>query len=220
MYIDIVKTNNAIALEHREQERGALIWSLNFFIEHFIDNTDKKYYRDSRKEFLSIKQRIQGKEAIIRGLLMGKRVNYSARTVLSPDPSLKFGQIRIPEVMAPFLTVPVVITDLNMAAMTELMKQGKITHLTPGSGDLRGRRGLVTENIIASPRLRVGDKVDRWLQNGDYVIFNRQPTLHKQGMMGYEVVLGKPLTIGLHLSYTTPHNADFDKDFSITKLIN
>ena len=62
--------------------------------------------------------------------------------------------------------------------------------------------------------LRLGDEVDRWLENGDWVVYNRQPTLHKQGMMGYEVVLGEGLTTGLHLGYTKQHNADFDGDES------
>ena len=68
--------------------------------------------------------------------------------------------------------------------------------------------------MVKEHNLKIGDAVDRWLQDGDYLIFNRQPTLHKQGMMGYEVVLGDQLTIGLHLSVTPAHNADFDKDFS------
>ena len=56
--------------------------------------------------------------------------------------------------------------------------------------------------------LVIGDEVDRWLENGDWVVFNRQPTLHKQGIMGYEVVLGSPSTIGLALNVTRAHNAD------------
>jgi len=211
MYIDIVKTNNAIKTAANESDREKFITNLNFMIEHFIDNTDAKYSQGNRKEFLSLKQRIQGKEALIRGLLMGKRVNYSARTVLSPDPNLKFGQIRIPKVMAPYLTVPVTIATFNQEAMTTLLREGKITHLTPGSGKLKGRRIRVDDRLRNQHILQPGDKVDRWLQNGDFIIFNRQPTLHKQGMMGYEVVLGDPLTIGLHLSVTTAHNADFDK---------
>lgn len=220
-YMDIIRHNTLLQQATNEKKRDELLRSMIYVIEHYIDNTDGKYSQGNKKEFLSIKQRIQGKEALIRGALMGKRVNYSGRTVLSPDPSLKFGQIRIPEIMAKYLTVPVTIFSLNQQAMMALLdpkdEQGrdlpsKITHITPGHGKLKGRRIKVDGKIRKEYQLFPGDRVDRWLQNGDYIIFDRQPTLHKQSMMGYEVVLGKPLTIGMHLSYTTPHNADFDGD--------
>lgn len=212
MYMEIISKNNEIPNTVDEMKRSELIASLNSLISHFIDNTDGTYSQGQNKEFKTIKQRIQGKEAYIRNALMGKRVNYSARTVLSPDPSLKFGQVRIPRVMASVLTVPVVVTQYNREAMSRLMKTGKITHIIPSKGDFKGSRLRVTDEIIKEYELRIGDKVDRHLQNGDTVLFNRQPTLHKFSMMGYEVVLSDQLTIGLHLSVTTPHNADFDGD--------
>jgi len=213
MYIDIIKHNNALAdPKLTEKDRDDKLAGLFFHIEHLIDNTDGKYAPQQNKAFESIKQLVQGKEAIIRGLLMGKRVNFSARTVLSPDPNLKFGQIRIPKAMASTLTQSVTINQYNIESMTKLLREGKITHVTRGSGKLKGSRLRVTDIQRKEGDLQIGDKVDRWLQNGDYVLFNRQPTLHKQGMMGFEVVLSDQLTIGLHLSYTTPFNADFDGD--------
>jgi len=131
---------------------------------------------------------------------------------LFPDPNLKFGQIKIPKKMAPILTQKETINQYNQEAMNKLLQEGKITHITPVGGKFKGRRIIVNETHKNEYQLQIGDKVDRWLQNGDYVLFNRQPTLHKFGMMGYEVVLGDELTIGLHLSYTTPTNADFDGD--------
>lgn len=211
-YKDIVTKNNQVGAAKTEKDRDIAINALIYAIEHYIDNTDKKYSQGNKREFSGIKQRIQGKEAIIRSLLMGKRVNYSGRTVLSPDPSLKFGQLRVPERMAEVLTVKVIVNNINKNALQELLRKGKITDIKPIYGKFKGNKIKVTQDIINVYQLNVGDEVHRHLQNGDYVIFNRQPTLHKQGMMGHEVVIGKQLTFGVHLSYTTPYNADFDGD--------
>ncbi len=139
---------------------------------------------------------------------MGKRVNYSGRTVLGPDPTLKFGQIRLPRAWAPFLTQHEIVTAENIEKLSWLFKNGRIANIIPKKGKLADKIIKVTEKIIKENSLSLGDEVDRWLEDGDWVIFNRQPTLQKQGIMGYEVVLGDPLTIGLHLGYTRQHNAD------------
>lgn len=221
MYLEIVRYNQDLLKEEvktDEKKRQDVVNSLIFAIEHLIDNADGKYRQGKTKPYRDIKGRVQGKEAIIRSAIMGKRVNYSARTPIGPDPNLKFGQIRIPRVMAQYLTYPETVSASNIGRLTRLFKAGQVTHLTPEGGKWAGRRLKVTDKIKEVHRLRYGDVVDRWLQTGDqmnpanFVAFNRQPTLHKQGIMGYEVVLGDPMTIGLHLSYTTPHNADFDGD--------
>lgn len=217
MYQDIVRYNQELLKEEtkkNEKEREDVVKGLLFSVEHLIDNSDGKYRQGKTKPYRDIKGRVQGKEAIIRNLIQGKRVNFSARTVLGPDPNLKFGQIRIPRVMAPYLTHPEKVDASNVTRLTALFNAGQVTHITPGAGKLEGRRIRVTEKIRKVHQLRSGDIVERWLQTGDsftpsnFVAFNRQPTLHKQSIMGYEVVLGDPYTIGLHLSYTTPHNAD------------
>ena len=223
MYIDIIRLNNNVNLHKalpaeerkRKQAEGvSLVDSLVYCVKHLIDNTDGKYCQGPSHPFVSLKQRMQGKDAVIRSLLMGKRVNFSARTVLGPDPSLKFGQIRVPEIMAPYLTVPETVRPDNKERLMGLFRAGKITHFTPYGGGRAGNRIKVTEKLIKNQQieLQFRDKVDRHLQNGDFIPFNRQPTLHRFGFMGYEVVLGKQKTIGLHLSSTTPHNADFDGD--------
>ena len=209
IYQDIVRIN--LDLENpnlKEAEREKLIDSLIFSIDHMINNADQKYRQLKKKPYQSIQERIQGKEALIRNALMGKRVNYSARTVIGPDPTLKFGQIRIPRVMAQYLTQHEIVSPENIQKMKYLLMNGKITHLIPSGGRMEGRRLAVTEKIRNEHTLVIGDEVDRWLENGDYVVYNRQPTLHKQGIMGYEVVLRDTLTIGLHLGYTKQHNAD------------
>ena len=208
MYIQIIKDNKQLEADRDEKSRQDTLGRLYFHVSHFIDNTDGAWSGGRQGEYKSIKQRIQGKEEAIRGLLMGKRVDYAARTVISPDPSLRFGQIRVPKVMAPTLRVPVVITSYNKQEMQDLLRAGQISYITAGRGRYKGRRRKIMEDMKEID-LQLEDKVERWLRNGDFIIFNRQPTIHKQGIMGYEVVLGDELTIGLHLSYTTPHNADF-----------
>lgn len=212
MYQDIVRINNELAKDLKEAEREKYIDNLIFSIEHMINNADQKYHQLKRKPYQSLQDRIQGKEALIRDALMGKRVNFSARTIIGPDPTLKFGQARVPRVMAPYMTQHEIVTPENISKMTYLLKTGKITYLKPVGGRMAGRHMKVTEKLQKEHTLVLGDEVDRWLADGDYIMLNRQPTLHKQGMMGHEVVLGDTLTFGLHMGVTRAYNADFDGD--------
>lgn len=213
IYLDIVRHNNALANKDlSENEAETILGSLTFSIEHLLDNSDNRYRPGKKKTYMDIRSRIQGKEGIIRKYIQGKRVNYSGRTVLGPDPSLKFGEIRIPRAWASFLTFPETVDSSNIGWLTSLLRSGHITHVTPSEGHLKGRYLNVTQKMKENYNLRFGDIAERWLQDGDYVVFNRQPSLHKYSIMGYKVKLGDGLTIGLHLSYTPPHNADFDGD--------
>ena len=209
IYKDIVRINNELGRNDlTELERETKLKTLVFDIEHMINNSDKKYGQGKKKIYKSILDRVQGKEGLIRESIMGKRVNFSARTVLSPDPTLRFGQIRVPRVMAPYLSQHEIVTPENLRKMTTLLRAGKLTYITPSNGKAAGKKIRVNEKMKKEHTLVIGDEVDRWLENGDWVVFNRQPTLHKQGIMGYEVVLGDPSTIGLHLGVTRATNAD------------
>jgi DNA-directed RNA polymerase beta' subunit/DNA-directed RNA polymerase subunit K/omega len=200
MYIIIYKK----AMELRAGKAGAQK-ELYTAVKQLIFKTEGK--KIGTREFLSIVERIQGKTALLRGLLMGKRVNYCGRTVAGPDSSLKFGAIRLPEAWTKILTKPVKVAAYNIDHLTKLMHQGRITHIRLKK---TGLRRFYTPNIRY--KLEIGDIVERWLEDGDWVVNNRQPTLHRQSMMAYKVVIGKPLVIGLHLSYTSPMNCDFDGD--------
>jgi DNA-directed RNA polymerase II subunit RPB1 len=219
LYIKIIKENNALKNPHIEKEdydQGKE--RLCRYIEALIDNSDGKYSPGKHKQFDSIKEMIQGKEALIRRLLMGKRVNFTARTVLGVDPTLRFGQRRVPKLMISTLTQREKINSINREHFQLLLnppdpnEKPRITNVIPGSGKLKGETLSVNDKIRFSYRLNIGDEVDRFLQNGDFILFNRQPTLHKQSAMGYEVVIGDEKTFGLNPSDTTPHNADFDGD--------
>ena len=213
MYQDIVRHNCELGKKDiTESRREKSINNLIFHVDHMIDNTGGLYSQGRKKPYVSIQERIQGKGAIIRGCLMGKRVDFSARTVLGPDPSLRHGQIRIPRSFVRYLTVPVTVTEHNIGLMTVLMKKGMIVRITPKHGKFAKRTVRVNQMLIDRYILQLGDKVSRELMDGDPVVFNRQPSLHKYSVMAYETVLGDQLTIGLPLPCTTPHNADFDGD--------
>ncbi len=190
-YKDIVRLNNDIlnAVTDEEKDRKTLL----------LADRISQMYKGKKKEVdaneKSIRSHIQGKDALPRANLMGKRVNYSGRTVISPDASLKFGQVRIPTRIAKTITKPVIITSFNKEALTQLLRSGRVNHITPGPNNTlpkrqRGKNISVTDDTMKTYIPQIGDTFHRWLQNGDYVIINRQPTLSKNSFMGMEVVLG------------------------------
>jgi DNA-directed RNA polymerase II subunit RPB1 len=206
MYMGISKKAEAIRSGKNPAGKN-LVNELYTIMKELIYKNENNNNSVGIKEFQSIIERIQGKEALIRGLSMGKRGNYAARTVAGPDSALEFGQIRLPSVWASLLTKRVTVTKFNIEFLQTLFDKGQIQHKISNKTGLREHIG--DRNFY---KLKVGEVVERWLQNNDRVIINRQPTLHRQSMMAYRVVLGKELTIGLHLSYTTPMNCDFDGD--------
>jgi DNA-directed RNA polymerase II subunit RPB1 len=201
MYVGIKKRADAVKLG-----KESAIKDLYDLVKQLIFKSQENN-KLGLKDFQSIIERLQGKEALLRGLSMGKRGNYCARTVAGPDSSLEFGQIRLPELWAHILTKRCAVTKFNIKYLQTLFDKGQIEYsISPKTG----ARKFVGSRAFY--KLKIGNVVERWLQNGDRVIINRQPTLHRQSKMAYEVVLGKELTIGLHLSYTTPMNCDFDGD--------
>ena len=157
-----------------------------------------------------IRESVKGKEGFIRGLSMGKRVDFSGRSVLNPYNTMEFGYVAYPERMRRFHTQPIKVTDHNITALTNRFKQGDVTRVI--SRDVKIN---VTSRIIDTHQVRVGDILDLVPISGTETIFNRQPTLDKLSIMGYKAhYVDDPnfLCIGLLSSYTTPHNADFDGD--------
>lgn len=172
----------------------------------------------------SLASRLKGKEGRVRGNLMGKRVDFSARTVVTGDPTIDVDELRVPLKIAMTLTFPETVTPYNIDRMQDLVKNGRDKY--PGANfvfplgshdsnsdkkilpiDLRYRKEKVT--------LRFGDIVERHIVDGDAVLFNRQPTLHKLSMMGHriKVINDEDLsTFGLCPNTTKPYNADFDGD--------
>jgi DNA-directed RNA polymerase II subunit RPB1 len=145
---------------------------------------------------------------------MGKRVDFSARSVITADPNLSIRELGVPMKIAKNLTKPVVINDKNRDFLTKLVQNGPDEY--PGAKILERRNG---ESISLryvdrlSIRLENGDIVHRHIMNGDAVIFNRQPSLHRMSMMCHIVrVMSQGDTFRMNVADTKPYNADFDGD--------
>ena len=202
-YRTIISKNEAIATAKSDQKVTATR-ALYDEIDKFIQGSDS----GKKGDFKSIKGRLQGKDERIRGTMMGRRVNFSARTVLGPKPSLKFGQLALPKVWSKQLRIEEMVFDKNRQKLQDLLENGKIHFIFPCDGKYKGLPVFVNDTWRTKYKLNIGDKVERELMTGDYTIFNRQPTLHKQSIMGYQVVLHDEFTLGMHISTTRPHNAD------------
>ena len=163
--------------------------------------------------------RLNFKNGRIRGNLMGKRVDFSARSVITGDPNLSIRQLGVPMKIAKNLTKPIVVNDLNRDFLTKLVQNGPDVH--PGAKILERKSG---EHISlryvdrVSIVLHNGDIVHRHMMNGDHVLFNRQPSLHRPSMMCHEVVVMKRGdTFRMNVAVTKPYNADFDGDKSCSQ---
>ena len=168
----------------------------------------------SGRPLKSIKARLKGKEGRLRGNLMGKRVDFSARTVITPDPNLSLDEVGVPRSIAKTLTIGETVTPFNIMRLQQLVRNGPTEH--PGARyvirDDGTRIDLRYARRAGELILQRGYKVERHISDGDVVIFNRQPSLHKMSMMGHRIRVMPFSTFRLNLSVTTPYNADFDGD--------
>ena len=176
----------------------------------------------SGRPLKTLVQRLKGKEGRFRSNLSGKRVNFSARTVISPDPALSINEVGVPYEAARELTVPVHVTKSNMPILKDLVKRGCNPPLVdnkyyPGVNYVirpDGRRMKVTDRNAESiaDGLEIGYVVERHLTDKDVVLFNRQPSLHRMSMMAHTVRVMPWKTFRFSLCDCPPYNADFDGD--------
>ncbi|KAL9617093.1 MAG: hypothetical protein Q9160_008083 [Pyrenula sp. 1 TL-2023] len=176
-----------------------------------------------------IKQRLEKKEGIFRKNMMGKRVNYAARSVISPDPNIETNEIGVPLVFARKLTYPEPVTNHNFYEMKQAVINGPLKY--PGATAIENEYGQVLNLARKKDEERVAlanqlltpsnqwlkgaqnKKVYRHLLSGDVVLMNRQPTLHKPSIMGHRArVLLHEKTIRMHYANCNTYNADFDGD--------
>ncbi|KAM9926061.1 hypothetical protein OXX80_010703, partial [Metschnikowia pulcherrima] len=218
---DILKANiNVQRLEidgspqHVISEFEAL---LQFHVATYMDNDiagQPQALQKTGRPIKSIRARLKGKEGRLRGNLMGKRVDFSARTVISGDPNLDLDQVGVPISIARTLTYPEVVTPYNIHKLTEYVRNGPNEH--PGAKyvirDTGDRIDLMYNKRAGDIALQYGWKVERHLMDDDPVLFNRQPSLHKMSMMAHRVKVMPYSTFRLNLSVTSPYNADFDGD--------
>lgn len=225
---DIVKVNNMILEKIAKGASADSIEKNGFVLQYhlvtLIDNKTNLYPAKDRagRSLRSLSERLGHKEGRIRGNLMGKRVDFSARTVITPDPNLSIDELGVPMRIAVNLTFPEVVNQHNFAEMRELVERGADGY--PGAKHVRkadgvGGSGGRTIRLRDNPSLRevaatlsIGDVVERHLRNGDYVLFNRQPSLHKMSMMAHRVRVMPHNTFRLNVCVCACYNADFDGD--------
>ncbi|CAB4056971.1 RPB1 [Lepeophtheirus salmonis] len=186
---DIIKANNELI---RNEQAGAAahiisenIRMLQFHVATFTDNDMPglpKAMQKSGRPLKAVKARLKGKEGRIRGNLMGKRVDFSARTVITPDPNLRIDQVGVPSFHC---------SKSNLSRNCDALQYRQNARACKKSVDI---------------------KVERHIRDGDLVVFNRQPSLHKMSMMGHKVKVLPWSTFRMNLSDTSPYNADFDGD--------
>ncbi|MBI2147854.1 DNA-directed RNA polymerase subunit A' [Candidatus Woesearchaeota archaeon] len=163
----------------------------------------------------TISERIKSKEGRIRHNLAGKRTNFSARTVISPDPMIAINEVGVPKVVAMKLTVPERVTEWNMAYLKAFVQRGPKQY--PGSNYIvrpDGKKKKITDETQEQllEELQPGYLVERHLMDGDVAIFNRQPSLHRMSMMAHRIRVLPNLTFRLNPAVCHPYNADFDGD--------
>jgi DNA-directed RNA polymerase subunit A' len=170
----------------------------------------------SGRALKTLSQRLKGKEGRFRSNLSGKRVDFSARTVISPDSNMDINEVGVPYDIAKRLTVPQRVTAWNIDELKQLILNGPNKY--PGAlyvvrpDGRRIRLEFVGELKEVAESLQPGFTVERHLRNGDVVIFNRQPSLHRMSIMAHKVKVLPYKTFRLHLCVCTPYNADFDGD--------
>ncbi|CAI6093916.1 hypothetical protein V2G26_016941 [Clonostachys chloroleuca] len=161
-------------------------------------------------------QRLKGKQGRFRGNLSGKRVDFSGRTVISPDPNLSIDQVAVPILVAKNLTYPEKVQRHNIEKLRQCVRNGP--SVWPGASSIIRGEGGFKENLKFGDReehaqnLRYGDTVNRHLEDNDVVLFNRQPSLHKLSIMAHLVKVRPWRTFRLNECVCGPYNADFDGD--------
>ncbi|MBI2136007.1 DNA-directed RNA polymerase subunit A' [Candidatus Woesearchaeota archaeon] len=195
------------------------LWDLlQYHVTTFFDNEVAQLppaRHRSGQPLKTICERIKSKEGRIRHNLAGKRTNFCARTVISPDPMLDLNEIGVPLVIATKLTIPERVTEWNKEYLKTFIKNGSKNY--PGSNYLLrpdGKKKKITDETKEQllEEVQPGYIVERHLMDGDIAIFNRQPSLHRMSMMCHKVKVLPGRTFRLNPAVCAPYNADFDGD--------
>jgi len=195
------------------------LWDLlQYHITTFFDNNVAQLppaRHRSGQPLKTLTERIKSKEGRIRHNLAGKRTNFSARTVISPDPMLDLNEVGVPMVIATKLTVPERVNDWNMAYLKKFVEKGPAQY--PGANYVirpDGKKKKITEETKEAclEEIQPGYIVERHLLDGDMAIFNRQPSLHRMSMMCHKIRVLPGRTLRLNPAVCHPYNADFDGD--------
>jgi DNA-directed RNA polymerase subunit A' len=221
--VDIIRVNQRLK-ESKEAGTPPLIVQdlvdlLQYHVTTYFDNEvsgiPQAHHRSGRP-LKTLTQRLKGKEGRFRGSLSGKRVDFSSRTVISPDPNLAISNVGVPIDVAKKLTIPETVSQWNLEKLKLLVTNGPNTY--PGANyiirpdGVKIRLDYVTDRKTIADSLAPSYVVERHLSDGDIVIFNRQPSLHRMSIMAHSVVVLPYRTFRLHPAVCPPYNADFDGD--------
>lgn len=221
--VDIIRVNQRLK-ESKEAGTPPLIVQdlvdlLQYHVTTYFDNEvsgiPQAHHRSGRP-LKTLTQRLKGKEGRFRGSLSGKRVDFSSRTVISPDPNLRISDVGVPTDVAKKLTIPETVSQWNIERLKELVMNGPNTY--PGANyiirpdGVKIRLDYVTDRKAIADSLAPAYIVERHLADGDIVIFNRQPSLHRMSIMAHSVRVLPYRTFRLHPAVCPPYNADFDGD--------
>ena len=218
--VNIIKTNKTLQEKIHNNSPANVIddWTtvLQYYVATQVDNKIPgvaSVAQRSGRPLKSIKDRLNGKGGRMRGNLMAKRVDFSARSVITADPNISIRELGIPMKIAKNITKPVLVNDVNRAFLMKLIENGP--DVWPGAkiwekknGDSITLRYVDRKSII----LENGDIVHRHMMDGDAILFNRQPTLHRMSMMCHIArIMKRGDTFRMNVGVTKPYNADFDK---------
>jgi DNA-directed RNA polymerase II subunit RPB1 len=219
--IDIIKANNMLKKKIAEDPKKRAIdeWTnlLQYHVATLVDNNIpgiSPAAQRSGRLLKSLQQRLGSKEGRIRSNLQGKRVEFSARSVITPDPNISVKELGVPMKIAMNLTFPEKVTAFNIGKLYKLIANGPDEY--PGAKTIvraDGGRTISLKHVNAKTiELFEGDVVNRHLMDGDVVLFNRQPSLHRMSMMAHIAKILPYNTFRLNVFVTAPYNADFDGD--------
>lgn len=225
--VDIIRINQRFK---ENQDAGAPqliiedLWELlQYHVTTYLDNEvagcPPARHRSGRP-LKTLSQRLKGKDGRFRGSLSGKRVNFSARTVISPDPNLSVMEVGIPLAVANEMTLPVTVTPYNIEELRQMVRNGPVRRsLSQPCGANyvirpdKKRMRLAEGNLeTVAEMLEPGWVVERQIRDGDIVLFNRQPSLHRMSIMAHRVKVMDGRTFRLNPAVCPPYNADFDGD--------
>ena len=190
---------------------------LQYNVATYVDNDIKGMpptQQRSGRPLRTLKSRFGAKTGRVRGNLMGKRVDFSARSVITPDANIDLDELGVPEEIATNLTFPEIVSPYNRERLLGYVRNGPEKH--PGAKSVFIKKDKQTFSLLyVNPDtidLKEGDVVHRHIIDGDIVLFNRQPSLHKASMEAHRVKVLPYSTFRLNVSATRPYNADFDGD--------
>jgi DNA-directed RNA polymerase subunit A' len=228
--VDVIRINQRLQ-ENRDAGAPQLIvedlWELlQYHVTTYLDNQTSGIppaRHRSGRPLKTLAQRLKGKEGRFRSNLSGKRVNFSARTVISPDPNLSINEVGVPIRIAEELTVPVRVTMHNIEWCKQLITEkytntdelyvAGVNYVIKHAEGMKRRIKITDKNAeLVAEKLEIGSIIERQLMNGDLALFNRQPSLHRMSIMAHRVKVVPGKTFRFNLCVCPPYNADFDGD--------